>query len=212
MADETQENEVKDLTAQEAIVLNHINMLYDKLTKIWDSINHIILAETILTCVLIILSTGFVSVEEVDVYGIKIKLSITVILLIGVTLVTILHFGFMFQFESADKFQNNIANLYDSLKYTEFDIRNIDSPQAFVSVIANIDLEKEHSKIWTTLFRIMSAAITGIFLICMPIFAQIFVGWRIVSIFGWLWWIIALFILLIAFTLTCVLIHLSDQS
>ena len=219
MPDEPIEAIKADDTLQKDVVLNHIDKLYTTLTKIWDSANRLILTETILVVILIVLCTGYVSVDEVSLAGIKFKISLTAILLLGVAFVTILHFAFLYQFEASNTFRLEIIGRYESINYKTYKTSKHDYqndaftiPNIYVSAAdLGSSLKGDIGK-WVRIYRTIWGLVSELFVIAVPIAVQIAVGLKVAALYEWAWWIIGIFILLIILTVICIVAHISSDT
>jgi hypothetical protein len=202
-------------TAQKDIVLNHIDKLYATLTKIWDSANHIILSETILTLILIIISTGFVTVDEVSVIGIKFKVSLITILLLGITFVTILHIALLYQLNKATIFVFEISRLYKSINYIEEETAKADAfnfHTIYTSMAEPFVHMKEDSNLLIKIYHTTIGVIAILFFVVLPIIAQIAAGLKIIALYGWSIWAVAFLSSVVILTLVCIFVHWASME
>jgi hypothetical protein len=203
-------------TPDKETVLHHIDKLYSTQALIWESLNRIVLTEVILSVVLIALSSGIISLDEsVEITGLKIKISLSVVLSVGAVLIAMLMTQFVSQFRHSFIFRDKIEALYSSLGYTdparETKAEAFSPPGSFWSIFATT---KDTSSNWFISTFSVSFSILMLLgvLAIMPLIAQVVCGLKVAALFGYQWWIYLLFGLLVVFTIIFIFIAFYEEK
>jgi hypothetical protein len=197
------------------IVLHYIDKLYSTQAKIWESMNRIVLTEVILSIILISLSSGIISLDEnVEVTGLKIKISLSVVLSLGSLIIATLFTQFASQLKHSFTFREKIEELYSSLGYSVplLDTKSeaFQPPGFFGSIVATIRDDSSNKFIsgFSILFTII---MLGGVMIIMPVAAQIACGLKVAALFDHRWWIYLLFGVLVIFTILFIFITTYEE-
>ena len=199
-------------TFDKEVVLHHIDKLYSTQTMVWRSINRIVLTAMILSFMLIALSTKFISLEEVvDIAGVRLKVSLAVLLSAGALTIAVLVAGYISQLNHAMQFGDEIKRLYSAIGYeapeqADLDVDAFEVQSYVVSIMAPAYRGKESPNRLLRWANTGTTAIPIIVLVLIPIGAQIAAGLRVASLFGWRWWILVLFSLLVTATVSIVVV------
>lgn len=194
-------------STETAIVLHHIDKLYSTQTHIWESLNRIVLTQVVLSLILIALSSKVLSLDEgFEVSGLKFKISLTVILSSGASIIAGLCVAFYSQWDQSNRYSREIKRLYKSLGYkgpalAKSDVDAFEIPNFYVSIVVTA-MEAGTSGLFVAFYSFLTVLTTIGILVALPVGAQIAAGLRVSSLFGWRWWVISLFCLLILLTIS----------
>jgi hypothetical protein len=201
------------------VVLNYIDKVYLTQTRIWESMNRIVISELILSLVIIALSSGIISLDEtIEVTGFKIKLSLTVLLSSGALIIAALFTVFFSQLQHSFKFEEKLDRLYASIGYEvssvlDHDVQAFEHPGFYLSVLATTSRRKKYSgelvKWFYKSFGLVAAL--GV-LIFIPLTAQVLAGLKVAALFGRPWWIYLTFAVLVVFTITFLVISIYESE
>jgi hypothetical protein len=187
------------------LALHYIDKLYSTQCLIWESMNRILITEIILSVVLISIASGTVSLDEaVEVTGLKIKISLSVVLSAGAIIIAMLFTQFVSQFNHSHKFRDKITELYSKIEYSdpgrEIEAQAFEAPGSFWSIIATTRGDTSNWFVDTFSISFSMFIVIGIMAI-MPLIAQIACGLKVAALFGHRWWIYLLFSMLVIFTI-----------
>lgn len=208
----------EDTNLDKEVVLHHIDKLYLTQNVVWQSMNRIVLAVIAISLLLIALSTGFISLEEaIDVGGIRLKVSLAVLLSGGACSIAAFLTAFLSQWNHADQYGAEIKRLYGTLNYktpldSKPDVDAFEVPSFYQSLNADMIRSQTSSNTFVQWSSLLVAAFTLAVLVVVPIGAQVAAGLRVASLFGWRWWIVALFMLLVGLTISLVIATASNDN
>jgi hypothetical protein len=179
------------------IILHHIDKVYDNLSQTTQTTNRIKLIEVVLSLIIIALSLGLVSVnQQVSLFGLNITVPLWLFIL-GCTWIIGVVFVF-FQFLDAQRaaLASKIIELYKSIGYSYNEMATYlpdTMPNLFFNSFVKYGFFKraKFRKIIILLLSLaMSLSITFI-----ALFAQIVAYYKVISLVGFLWWVIVSLVL-----------------
>jgi len=199
-----QDNNLLRGGTDQAMSLHYIDKCYQGLTEIWAMINGTLIWQSISCIVLIGLATGTVSNKgPLTLGGIDLVMA-PAILIIGLSWFVGLMLMFCFSLKCREiQLRTSIIEQYSNLgcpptwRYEYIEARSIDK------IIINAVSTDSY---WLTkAVSFSSMLLVNITFSFLPLLAIGFSVYRVASTYGWTWWIICLYVLLIAMILCYVL-------
>lgn len=219
------ENKTSDLVIDKDIVLSHIDKTYNTLQKLWESMSRALLTQNLLSLLIIILSSGIISVDEqVDVSGLKFKVALWLILGGGALFISILFMTFFTLDYHAAELSSEIIRLYKLIGYNSESFHQtlknaFETPNFITSFLGthSVDYSNKNYSKKRTAFLSIDDATTGIgtliVSLILPIAAEVAAGIKVASSFEWKWWSWLPFVLIIIFSVfSCIGSMLRSSS
>jgi hypothetical protein len=180
--------------------------VYDLLLESGKTINRMISLTILLSFLLIIISTGDVTIDEISFVGIKLKITAALILLGGAWIIGALYIYVIGLTKYNLALQEKINVRYE--KFLEKNNKFIGyvfilSPNIVFTIIATLTQPGTSSlpKLYTGAFNLFVFVIIGAALLLFPLVAQLFAYLKVINLFHGTFWIWITFILLFVITL-----------
>lgn len=175
------------------LVQSHIDKLFSNLQRTWDTRGRLFIALTILSVILIGISSGTLTeISEISAGGLNIKVSVTVLMCVGIFGVTIL-FGALAAIDlRSGRIRNEIARLYNSIGYNDpglvDDVRTPLEDTHVLLVALGPWVTREKGSHWLiSVNNILGVIIAGVAFVLLPIGAQIAASIWLVAQYSWHW-------------------------
>ena len=175
------------------LVQSHIDKLFSNLQRTWDARGRLFIATTILSVILIGISSGTLTeISDISAGGLNIKVSVTVLMCVGIFGVTIL-FGALAAIDfHSDRIRDEIARLYNSIGYNDPGlVDNTRTPLEgthVLLVVLGSWMTREKGSHWLiSVNDILGAIIASVAFVLLPIGAQIAASIWLVAQYSWHW-------------------------
>jgi hypothetical protein len=182
---------------EKELLQNYIDKAYEGLNEIGKTINNVILLSISLSLIIITISTGIVSVsQKFSIFGLDFTIPSWIVLLGGPWLIGALYIYLISLLKRNTVLENSIQKYYQVVNAkVHSKVPLIKSLDIFTIVIFTIRDYSTHRAM--LLFNLILGIIVAIAIFLFPIAAQITAAYRMLSIFGSAWWVIASFLFLL---------------
>ena len=186
----------------ESIILSHIDKAYSTLTKSWDIANTMLASGIIISCVLIMLSSGFLSLDkqfEFQGFVFQPSSALSFFMITGSFAISYCIFMYYAQDNRSSGLQHEIIRLYKIIGYNESSIANevigpFQSPIVAAFIGPFMESSKTSRKIWLILLDMLRGIIFILLIVGLPLTAEFTAGLKMLSLFGYQWWVLLSFI------------------
>lgn len=182
---------MSELKENSDLVKSHIDKLFSNLQKSWNVRGRIFIATILISVLLIGISSGTLSdIDNISAAGIKVKVSISVLVSAAIFSITILYGALASIDLHSDRLRDEIIRLYKSLGYSDKGLLErsrtpLEGPNIIQSAIHRLDWSIKDKFRIIFINDILVAIIAIASFIIIPISSQIVGSIWLITQFGW---------------------------
>lgn len=174
------------------VVLHQIDKIYDNLAYTKQTMNRIGILGVVLSLIMIALSFGLVSAgQQLSVIGLTLTVPLWLFILGGTWIIGVLFVYYHVLDAYDDKLANRIVELYSSIGYTDENMDNF-FPKSFnfilMTTFPKLTMLKKSD--FNKVIVLSITLVIALFIIFIPLIAQIIAYYKVVSLVGGIWWVI----------------------